>query len=328
MLCPSLAKSEIATTSGCMQKQTKRQHHTPRYYLSQFSGGDGAVWTYLRDQQLCRPFDPGAIGFENYFYSFIDDDGWNYSWDDWLTNTVEKPAQTSDTYGKLLRGERLNELEKQDLALYFGAMWARAPMRREEAKERLALVRRCKVERIWRTKEEFARYVIVRLCPIFDDYSAEFVEAQWNLYEKGTIPGPEGEKEFLLQMLRLSGPVAASMMDKEWVTIRAAQTPFFSCDSPVYRLLDKITGPDAAYAIPISKSTLLLIGAPEIVKPFIEVLGPDPASGMNRVVARSAQRHLYAPACYLELRELAALDLFPSPFAHLTPELLAARAYS
>lgn len=110
-------------------QRTKKQHYVPRFYLEHFTAEDGMVWTYDKKSSNptagARKATPENTAVSTNFYSVQNEDGsYNDQLEEMLGN-IESDA--APLYGALLDGKVPDGDDKDVMAVFFAALYARSP---------------------------------------------------------------------------------------------------------------------------------------------------------------------------------------------------------
>lgn len=109
--------------------RTKKQHYVPRFYLDHFKDTDGMVWTYDKKSNNpsadARKATPENTAVSTNFYSVQNEDG---SYNDQLEELLGKiESDAAPLYGSLLDGALPTGDDKDVMAVFFAALYARSP---------------------------------------------------------------------------------------------------------------------------------------------------------------------------------------------------------
>lgn len=126
---------------------TKKQHYLPQFYLKNFVGDKGKIWTYDRSKEKIYACNPRDIACENYLYETRWENANSELGEFVLPNHIEKQfAEQEGKYSKLLKriveictnaeNEKAlicNREEKEILASFVSNMVLRNPWSMEKA---------------------------------------------------------------------------------------------------------------------------------------------------------------------------------------------------
>jgi len=111
----------------------RRQHYLPQFYLSHFAGQDGLLAVFDRSTQSYRRGHPTTITVENYFYTFVDDDGTkDHCMEKWLSK-LEGAAKP--VFDKLERRYEITAEDRVFLSTFLGVLYCRVPRHEREINE-------------------------------------------------------------------------------------------------------------------------------------------------------------------------------------------------
>lgn len=154
---PSDAEARCVTMNSLKKK---RHHFVSVTYLNGFCDDGGKIFAYRSDEpEKVLHLAPDEIGFEKYYYSYVDEDGLanhNRFEDVWSSMESHWPA----TMGALHRGEVEPEVVRQ-LYIFMGVMRTRVPAARDFHESAIVIKMRTEVKtlaRIGKLPTQLRRY--------------------------------------------------------------------------------------------------------------------------------------------------------------------------
>lgn len=116
------------------QKIPKKHHYIPQFYLKGFSLDNNNLWVY--DKQISNPKDvkkltTKAIAFENNFYTYESIDKTKETMEGLF---CQMEGLAANVINKITNGDKIDEQEKADLAVFISFLWLRTP----KSKKRMA----------------------------------------------------------------------------------------------------------------------------------------------------------------------------------------------
>jgi len=221
-----------------MSDHTEKQHIVPRFYLENFTDGNGMVWSYdfINNKVFARiPLKTARV---KNFYSPVNDDGHRLDSRDDLNTIIEDyaaPLWNDLKIGKLMVGE-----DREKIALFVANQYLRSPT-----------VVGAMAETVGQIHSQ--RYQMLAASP--SDFNTA---ADRHDLETGTVSSSEQRERvrnivldgnYTTNVLQTEGHVVARSMDKitkilmmmKWVVLRSAHQHLITSDSPVVLVSDPKT---------------------------------------------------------------------------------------
>jgi hypothetical protein len=140
------------------QNPKKRHHYIPVFYLNGFTGSDGALWVYDKEDKGPFASSPEGIAYERHYFSFT-------------TPTGEKDSETVENWMAALEGESdkvlnkvisqtiLTEDERKTFACFVASMMTRTPNNRNNIQQSTADIAKHLNIRVASDKDAFEQMV-------------------------------------------------------------------------------------------------------------------------------------------------------------------------
>jgi hypothetical protein len=288
------------------QQRTKKQHFVPRFYLDHFKDANAMIWTYDKKSESpagnVRSASPENTAVNTNFYSVQNADG---SYNDVVENLLaDFESDVAPIYGSLLGGEVPKGLEKDKMAVFFAALYARSPAQINSAAWLLGALAQVTTGATLSSREIFDETM--------DRTERENGSEPTTRQQRDEIFDMMGDKDrFTMTVLQKAGlmsiasiePVMEVFRRMHWILVESPDQHIVTSDNPVVKINPNphpfygdggFAMKDVFVTVPLSSLMMLEMSWKESPKAGVFRADRDRGRLYNRQRAAFAERYVYS----------------------------------
>lgn len=300
----------------------KRHHFVPQFYLSNFAGEDGQVWTYDMESASVRSSTVENTAYEKYLYSVTLEDGKRTDDLENLISDIESKA--APVVSKVIGGEELTGDERASFASFMGISYVRTDAFRHLYAQ-LAM-NKLQIENLALAKNDEAFKARIKK---YQEDCGPLSEEDIEILRQGMLNPRDAkllvDKEWTLRALGFHDHVVPIFLKMSWTVFRASEPNYFiASDNPLIFAVPEqhrhpiygggLTDPKVELSFPLS-STTCLYATWDLDAPAAREISADVVKYANRVRATFARRFLFAREESDEIKQVGEefKDVRPGP---------------